>query len=97
MIEFANTIINPSSIKFTYIHNDPSVASYTEFISKQISCTAKGSILKDLQDELRSYKPTYKIIIVFVDYTELCESFDSKESRDHRVETLQKYNVKYIK
>ena len=97
MIEFANTIINPSSIKFTYIHNDPSVASYTEFISKQISCTAKGSILKDLQDELRSYKPTYKIIIVFVDYTELCESFDSKESRDHRVETLQKFNVKFIK
>ena len=97
MIEFANTIINPSSIKFTYIHNDPSVARYTEFINKQIACTTKGNVLKDLYKELRSYKPTYKIIIVFVDYTELCESFDSIESRDHRVEALQKFNVKFIK
>ena len=77
MIEFANTIINPSSIKFTYIHDDLSVASYTEFINKQMACTTKSSILKDLQDELRSYKPTYKIIVVFVDYSELYETFDS--------------------
>ena len=97
MIEFANTIINPSSIKFTYIHNDPSIACYTEFINKQISCTTKGNVLKDLYNELRSYKPTYKIIIVFVDYSELCESFDSQESRDSRIEALQKFNVKFIK
>lgn len=97
MIEFANTIINPSSIKFTYIYNDPSVASYTEFINKQISCTAKGSILKDLQNELRTYKPTYKIIIVFVDNSELCETYTSQELRDNRVYSLEKFNVKFIK
>lgn len=94
MLSFANTIINSNSIKFTYTHNDPSVASYTEFINKQISCNIKDNIIKDLQKELRSYKPTYKIIIVLVDNSELYESFDSIELRDHRVKTLQKFNVK---
>lgn len=95
MIEFANTIINPSSIKFTYTHNDPSIACYTEFINKQMACATKGDILKDLQDELRSYKPTYKIIVVCVDNSELCETFDTVESRDSRISSLQQISTKF--
>ena len=62
-----------------------------------MSWTTNSTILRDLKHEYDTYKPTYKIIIVFVDNSELYESFDSEESRDIRVNTLKKFNVKFIK
>lgn len=97
ILDFANTTISTNSIKFTTTLNDPPVDWYRNFILKQMSWTTNSTILRDLKHEYDTYKPTYKIIIVFVDNSELYESFDSEESRDIRVNTLKKFNVKFIK
>lgn len=95
IIDFANTSINTDSIKFTTILNDPSVDWYRNFISKQMSGITDGSILKDLKHEYDTYKPTYKIIVVFVDGSELYETYTSRTKRDSRISSLQQISTKF--
>lgn len=92
---FANTPINTDSIKFTTTLDDPSVDWYRNFISKQMAGITDGRILKDLKHEYDTYKPTYKIIVVFVDGSELYETYTSRTERDCRISSLQQFNVKF--
>lgn len=92
---FANTLINTSSIKFTTTFDDPPVDWYRNFISKQMSGITDGSILKDLKHEYDTYKPTYKIIVVFVDGSELYETYTSRTKRDSRISSLQQISTKF--
>ena len=95
IVEFANTPINTGSIKFTTILDDPPVDQYREFILRQMSRTTNGSILKDLKHEYDTYKPTYKIIVVFIDGSELYETYASRTERDCRISSLQQISTKF--
>ena len=95
IVDFANTPINTDSIKFTTTFDDPSVDWYRNFISKQMSGITDGSILKDLKHEYDTYKPTYKIVVVFVDGSELYEAYASHEERNYRISFLQQISTKF--
>lgn len=95
IVDFANTPINTDSIKFTTTFDDPSVDWYRDFILRQMSGITNSNILKDLKHEYDTYKPTYKIIVVFVDGSELHEVYASRTERDCRISSLQQISTKF--
>ena len=100
MILFNNVYINTNSIKYIEPTNDPSPELAIWHLNKQIESAKhplwlprtpmQDLLVKQLEQERDNYQQKFHVDIVFVDGSEMRESFDSIEKRDLRLDELLK-------